>query len=327
MVDVRNESSVHAAIHHLLDAGTFVETWLLHSLGIGEWVDPVLLSRCLRALGWTRNPDTALVVRVIPSPSANAWMGDGVRSVWRQEVNRLLDLCCPRRLSLWNEALQCLVLTGREGAPQQLAQRFDAIAHACLQLGARIAMGLAAAGDGCTGLSSSLAQAREAALQAAFFGQPLLHAEDMDDGLALLVDAAGQVVQVQRPERPGVDVRLQSVDQGSPGPASRSPIVQTAIEFIQSHLAEELSLSSIARHCAVSPYHLSHLFRKEMDTTLTAYIKRARLEVAKQLLADRAISIAEAGYRAGFSDPNYFSKAFRSAYGMSPSEFRRSLVP
>lgn len=103
---------------------------------------------------------------------------------------------------------------------------------------------------------------------------------------------------------------------------SRSRIVQQAITYITAHLHEDLFLEGIAGHCAVSHFYLSHLFRKETGTTVTGFVRKARIDRAMALLKDPGLSIADVAYRVGYQDPNYFSKSFRSYVGVSPTEFR-----
>ncbi|QQE79279.1 helix-turn-helix transcriptional regulator [Alicyclobacillus sp. SO9] len=106
---------------------------------------------------------------------------------------------------------------------------------------------------------------------------------------------------------------------------TRSAVIEKSIQYIVSHLHEELSLENIARHCSVSHYYLSHLFRKETGSTVTAFVRKARMERALWLLGDSGQTVANIAYQVGFQDPNYFSKTFRTYFGKSPSEFRRLL--
>jgi AraC-like DNA-binding protein len=302
--------------------------WFIQSLFIGDLHHPLQFWRCLEALGWSEAPDTAVAVRIVPDRRRRIWVGDAQRRLWRSRVEAALDSLWTERLSLWREALECVLLVrmpGRRGANSAKAVA-EWAKQIQLPLGATVAVGLSRPVDGPPGLTHALRAAREAVVQALFLGQPVLTEEEMDDGVALAVDDAGQVVRVQEPmldhetTRAGLHDGHTVLSQSS---RPRSPIVQAAVEYIREHLGDDLSLSRIARHCAVSPYHLSHLFRKEMDTTLTAFIKAARLEAARGLLQETTTSIAEIAYRVGFEDPNYFSKAFRAKYGLPPSEFRR----
>jgi two-component system response regulator YesN len=95
-----------------------------------------------------------------------------------------------------------------------------------------------------------------------------------------------------------------------------------AIEYIMNHYTEELTLAGVAGAVFVSEYYLSHLFRKEMNTTFSDYVSRVRIEKAKDLLRDTNVQIWEVAEQAGFNDPNYFAKIFKKNSGVSPKEYQ-----
>jgi two-component system response regulator YesN len=68
---------------------------------------------------------------------------------------------------------------------------------------------------------------------------------------------------------------------------------------------------------------LSHLFRKELDTTFSDYLCRVRINNAKVFLKnDRQIKIQEVTGKVGFNDPNYFAKSFKKLTGVTPREYQ-----
>ncbi|MEV8273035.1 helix-turn-helix domain-containing protein [Microbacterium sp. NPDC077184] len=96
-------------------------------------------------------------------------------------------------------------------------------------------------------------------------------------------------------------------------------------EHIEANLGSTaLSPGSIAAAHYISTRHLHNLFHAE-GTTVSTVIRERRLahcrrELADPLLADR--SVAAIGARWGFPDAAHFSRAFKAAFGMSPSDFR-----
>ena len=83
-------------------------------------------------------------------------------------------------------------------------------------------------------------------------------------------------------------------------------------EFNQDQLAGELCISR------------SLLYKKIKsltDRSVTDFVNFYKVEKATQLLATNALTVAEVAYRTGFSDPKYFSRVFKKAYGYPPSEF------
>ena len=89
---------------------------------------------------------------------------------------------------------------------------------------------------------------------------------------------------------------------------------------------EPVSLQAVAKHCFVSREHLSRLFKRETGFNLSEYLMIYRLQKAEALLRrEPRLRISEVARRCGFSDSNYFSKAFHKVYGTSPTDVKRSL--
>lgn len=112
-------------------------------------------------------------------------------------------------------------------------------------------------------------------------------------------------------------------------PEQRDPhqvLLQKIYDHVDLHLgSEDLSPSSIAAAHYISTRHLHALFNQS-GTTVSTWIRERRLERARAdlldpLLADRPVWVIAAGR--GFADPAHFSRVFKAAYGMTPSEFRR----
>lgn len=119
----------------------------------------------------------------------------------------------------------------------------------------------------------------------------------------------------------------------SPPPLSaesrRNVLLARIDAFIEHHLGEpDLSPALIAARHHISVRSLHKLFQQEPDT-VTAMIRRRRLERCRDDLADRRLRsrpIAALAARWGFLVPAEFSRAFRKAYGMTPREFRREVA-
>jgi AraC-like DNA-binding protein len=116
------------------------------------------------------------------------------------------------------------------------------------------------------------------------------------------------------------------------GPAERraapaSPLLTQVKAHIERHLGDPaLGPTSIAAAHFISPRYLHRLFRAE-GCTVSAWIRRARLERCRRDLADPALAretILAVATRWGMPDAAYFSRIFRAAYGCSPREFRAS---
>ncbi len=94
--------------------------------------------------------------------------------------------------------------------------------------------------------------------------------------------------------------------------------------FIEEHLMDpDLSPESIARAHHISVRYLHKLFQND-GTTVSQWVRRRRLESCRIELgrSRRRFTMAAVAHRWGFSSPSHFSRAFRGAYGMSPSEWQ-----
>ena len=101
-------------------------------------------------------------------------------------------------------------------------------------------------------------------------------------------------------------------------------VVARAIDYINLHYHEPLSLETLAEQCFVSKYHLSHEFTKQMGAGIYQYIQKKRLLIARQLMAEGQKPM-EVYTQCGFGDYPAFFRAFRKVYGLSPREFVKSL--
>jgi len=100
-------------------------------------------------------------------------------------------------------------------------------------------------------------------------------------------------------------------------------LTRKAMAYIHEHFAELIGREDVARHVGVSEGYLSRCFTQETGLSLIHYLTRYRIQQAKHLLASSDMTITEIALEVGFSDSNYFSRAFRQEVGNSPLEYRR----
>lgn len=122
------------------------------------------------------------------------------------------------------------------------------------------------------------------------------------------------------------DVRIGDAQTGNrllPKISGKSRYVTAAADYIAAHYAEpELSVAAIAAKLAVSEGHLSHLFKKETEYTVAAYITRVRMRAAMELLSDCRSRVYETAEKVGYRDLAHFSNTFKKIVGMTPSEYQ-----
>ena len=113
-------------------------------------------------------------------------------------------------------------------------------------------------------------------------------------------------------------------------PKSQDPQEERSIllitRYLQEHLAEDLSLSVLAEQFHLSAQYISQLFKSEIGVGFLAYLTNIRMEQAKKLLLSTSLSIAEVSEQSGYSDYRVFTKVFKKAEGITPSQYRRDFL-
>ncbi|KIL38013.1 hypothetical protein SD70_29195 [Gordoniibacillus kamchatkensis] len=95
-------------------------------------------------------------------------------------------------------------------------------------------------------------------------------------------------------------------------------------KYIQTHYAEEVSLTSIAGQFHYNIAYLSDLFKKQTGVTFSDYILNVRMEHARHLLQQSGFNLTDIAHMTGFSNASYFSHVFKSVHGVSPNAYRNS---
>lgn len=96
-------------------------------------------------------------------------------------------------------------------------------------------------------------------------------------------------------------------------------------EYVEEHLADDVPLGALAEVAKLSPFHFARAFKQSFGMPPHRYLTSRRIEHAKLLLADAAVTVTEVGVAVGFSDTSSFTTAFRRLAGITPSVYRRSL--
>jgi AraC-like DNA-binding protein len=101
-----------------------------------------------------------------------------------------------------------------------------------------------------------------------------------------------------------------------------------AIEFIESHLFDELSVARVAKGCAASAFHFSRRFSQRKGESVMSYVRGRRLEIAaKRLLNEPDTAVTDVAFDCRFESQAAFTRAFTRALGMSPNKYRRDANP
>lgn len=99
--------------------------------------------------------------------------------------------------------------------------------------------------------------------------------------------------------------------------------IENAKEFLQSNFTKAISLADLSRHCGVSLFYLSRLFKQYTTCSPHQYLSVIRLKHGQMLLKDSSLSVVDVSYACGFTSPEYFSTLFRLKYGIPPGAYRK----
>jgi AraC family transcriptional regulator len=95
------------------------------------------------------------------------------------------------------------------------------------------------------------------------------------------------------------------------------------MEFIEEHLAEEISLAALAELSGLSLYHFARAFTQSFGMPPHRYHMARRMDCARNLLRKLTLSVTEIGVQTGFRETSSFTRAFRRFTGLTPTEYRR----
>ena len=154
----------------------------------------------------------------------------------------------------------------------------------------------------------------------------MIHIEDMEserDGLLRLVNLFTSAEGSYRAQASASLKQLllkiiETVDEN----ALPTRMVEALDNYIRDNAGDDISNTEIGAIFGYHPFYVSKVLKDRKGTTLRQYIIAYRLKLAKRLLAESAKSINEVAEECGFNDPSYFTKTFRSAFGMTPKDYR-----
>ena len=108
-------------------------------------------------------------------------------------------------------------------------------------------------------------------------------------------------------------------------PSRDARAFRTACDFLEANMTGAPSVTEVASMAGVHPTYLRKLFRAHAGCSPAQWLRARRIEEAKRRLASRE-PIAEVALALGFYDQSHFTNIFRTEVGITPAEFRRTLV-
>lgn len=132
---------------------------------------------------------------------------------------------------------------------------------------------------------------------------------DLEEALACMVENLGGVQEVEEEPK-----------------NAQNFIIKRAMEYLEQHYAEKLTLPDVADQVYVSQWHLSKLISKYTGKSFSDLLAGVRIAKAKELLRDPALKIWEISEAVGFADVTHFSRTFKKFENMSANEYRNTTL-
>lgn len=105
-------------------------------------------------------------------------------------------------------------------------------------------------------------------------------------------------------------------------PLPLTPIIREIVDYVDSHIDEELSVQSLCHHFSYSVAYISAQFSKQMGLPLKQFIITKKIALSKQLLAE-SLSVTQVYERCGFGDYSNFIRTFKKTVGVSPLQWQK----
>ena len=100
------------------------------------------------------------------------------------------------------------------------------------------------------------------------------------------------------------------------------PVFHSLTE-IEAHIREKLTVTVLADSIHISKYHYQRLFREAVGESVMRYVTRRRMALAAAELAETDASVLEIALRYGYDSHDGFTRAFRTALGVTPADYRK----
>lgn len=105
--------------------------------------------------------------------------------------------------------------------------------------------------------------------------------------------------------------------------ATRHDPMRKAMDFIEAHYADQVTLPAVAKIAGLSVSRLAHVFKAQVGMSFTAYLNLVRINWAKYYLTNSCLRVSEIAFQAGFGNLSHFNHVFRRSTGAAPTRYRQ----
>ena len=103
---------------------------------------------------------------------------------------------------------------------------------------------------------------------------------------------------------------------------TENPGFNKLVSYIDEHFSEKITLELLSKQFGFSKNYICGLFSRHLNTSLTCYLTKLRMEHARELLKNKTVLIKEVAASCGYPEYYHFFRVFKAYYGMSPKEMQ-----
>lgn len=103
---------------------------------------------------------------------------------------------------------------------------------------------------------------------------------------------------------------------------TRQRRLRAVLDYVETHLERNLTLSELAEEAGLSPWHFARAFKAAVGRAPHAYLNERRVSRARLLLADERLPLADIALACGYCSQPHFTRAFKEATGLTPGAYR-----
>ena len=107
--------------------------------------------------------------------------------------------------------------------------------------------------------------------------------------------------------------------------SANSLLIDSAIDYVKTHLTEDLSLEKVSKIMSLSPIHFHNTFKAATGKTLREFVEEQRIKKAANLLITTNDSLTKIAFECGFSSQSYFSYTFKRRMKKTPREYTKEI--
>lgn len=108
-----------------------------------------------------------------------------------------------------------------------------------------------------------------------------------------------------------------------PDAGQEDPVAQ-AKRYVEDNLQKSITLAEVAERLYLSPTYFSRLFKQRSGCTFSTWLAQRRIQRAQRYLDETNLAVADIATRVGYQEANSFTRLFKQATGLSPTEYRKS---